>query len=171
MARARKRNTSWEPADGTVNISTVNTTAGFELLTAGQVGTWGPGTMVRLRGVVYAQLNQTADGSNEPGLIMLQIRKVSLEATDSTFVATTERLDAGPNLANEDILWTGGILMSASLVFGTFSIRPAGFVDVDVKAKRRFESGEERLVLEAMAASGDGATVKITSCLRALIMF
>ena len=174
MARARRRNTSWEPADADFTMTTVNTTAGAELLNSAQVAAWGPATMVRLRGVIYAVANTTSTAVNEPGLIELQIRKVSLEATDTTFTATTEQLDAGPNLANEDILWTGGIHLlgwGAGLSASDIGGRPAGFVDVDVKAKRRFESAEERLVLEAMPLSGDGSGVRIVSALRALLMF
>ena len=170
MTRARRRSTSWEPADADFTMTTVGTTAGAELLNSAQVSTWGPATMVRLRGVIYAMQNNAATAGNEPGLVELQIRKVSLEATDSVFTATTEQLDAGPNLANEDILWTGAVLLMA-YSDGTKGMRGQGFVNVDVKAKRRFESAEERLVLEAMPLTGDGSGVRIVSALRALLMF
>ena len=127
--------------------------------------------MVRLRGTIFAMLNTSFVSENEPGLVELQIRKVSLEATNTVFVATTEQLDSGNNLANEDILWTGGIMMLGAQLGATEGMRPAGLIVVDVKAKRRFESAEERLVLEAMALNGDGSAVRIVSMMRALIMF
>ncbi len=170
MARARRRDTSWEPADADFNISTVNVPGGAEIINANQVATWGPGTLVRTRGVIMAQWVTGATTTNEPSLVFLTIRKVSLSETGASFTATTAQLDSGEHLGLEEILWTGAILMIASDVNNS-GARAAGFIDVDIKAKRRFESAEERLVLEAMAQNGDGSSVRIISALRSLIMF
>ena len=83
----------------------------------------------------------------------------------------TAQLDSGENLANEDILWTGALVCRGAQLSDTSGQRPMDVIDVDVKAKRRFESAEERLVLEAMPLSGDGSAMRIVCVLRALIMF
>ena len=174
MGRVRRRATSWEPADADFTMTTVNVTAGAEIINGTQVATWAPATLVRVRGAILGMKNGTASGTNNPGLIELCIRKVSLEATSASYGATASQLDAGEHLGNEDILWTGvlalkswGYIQSSGVYV---SNRPIDFLEVDISAKRRFQSAEERLVLEAMPVSGDGAGIRIISMLRALFM-
>ena len=71
MARAQRRNTSWELADADFTTAAVNTIVGAEIINAGQVAAWGPGTMVRLRGYIAGVLNTSFVGTNEPGIIEL----------------------------------------------------------------------------------------------------
>lgn len=174
MGRTRRRATSWEPADADFSVTTVGTTTGEEIINGAQVAAWAPATLVRVRGSILGQLNSQASGGNNPGLIELQIRKVSLESINTNYAATSEQIDAPGNLANEDILWTGvlhfrswGYIQSSGVYV---SNRPVDFVSVDISAKRRFQSAEERLVLEAMPLSGDGSNVRIVGMLRALFM-
>jgi hypothetical protein len=100
------------------------------------------------------------------------IRKVSLDETDTTYVPFAGDMFTPTFLSNEDILWTGAIVMLASSGSGASGIghRAAGFVDVDVKAKRKFESSEERLVFEAVVLNGDGSSVDVKMMLRCLMM-
>ncbi len=142
------------------------------MLNAAAIAFLAPSTLVRIRGLIVAQPTTTASTQNEPSLLTLMIRKISLDETDSTYVPFTGDMFTPTFLSNEDILWTGAIVMLASTGSGASGIgsRNAGFVDVDVKSKRTFESAEERLVLEAVVLNGDGSTVDVSPMLRILMM-
>ncbi len=174
MARSSRRQSSWEPLDQRFNTGAPATIVGDEIITEAMVTEWGPGTLVRIRGVLTFTWTTGAAGLSEPTLILCVIRKIRLARTDSTYAAPSNNLFDGPYLAQEDILWTGCAVLVWTLgerAVDTFAgSRGAAVLEVDIKAKRRFQSAEERLVLEAQPLDGDSSPVQITSVLRGLIL-
>lgn len=168
MAHGRtRRSTHWEGgAPESFNLSG-GTVVGAEFLTAADLDDFAPATLVRIRGFVGAwwATSPTEGNSNLPRLIMCAIRKVSLDTTAAAYVATTANLDDEAYLSGEDILWFGAIEIAPSMVVGNGYVvyqRAAGFAEIDIKAMRKFDSAEERLVVEAQLIVGQVTAVQVT---------
>ncbi len=169
MGRQARRKTSWEPAAVTVRILGIDDPVGIELLDSAGVSEWAPGTLVRIRGPIIVT-SVTSVSSSMPGVVVVCIRKVRLARTDDAYVVPSASITEGPYLAQEDILFIGAIKLTAVSDSTTANQRASGFIDVDIKAKRKFDSGEERLVMDVESVDGASQDLDVHALLRCLIL-
>ena len=165
MARkSARRETFWE--GGIVGLDLADSAIqGDEILSAVDLDDFAPATLVRIRGVITAQwqASPALSNTNNVSIIHVAIRKVVLDRTTAVYAVPAGNLDDEAYLSTEDILMFGAIQLGDAVVAVDQSGPPpamfvtqraAGFMDVDVKAMRRFQSSEERLVVEAQVQYG-----------------
>lgn len=163
--------TQWE---GVVFNGSTNTTAEtFEVTTETLANEWGPFTLLRLKAFIFAA---TALGPDKASVFALGFRKVSLDRSSDTPADIGGTLVDANYLSNEDILHYGfyqldsgqQTLRSDDLVVS--SQRPRLAQMIDVKAKRRFNGANERLVID-LEQIGVGASedISVTLAMRLLI--
>ena len=162
MARGAKRQTFWEGATGSMIIDD-STIQGAEALSSVDLADFAPCTLVRVRGVITCAWRTTPliSSSNLTTVIHVAVRKVVLDATGGTYTPPVINLDDEQYLSTEDILMFGAIKLDGAMIAiqqDTNTIRAftraSGFMNVDIKAMRRFQSAEERLVVECQLQHG-----------------
>ena len=173
--------THWEGAELGITVDSA-AIFGQEVLTQAMLDDFGPATLVRLRGCVIASWVSSLTAvseTNNPAVLYVAIRKVVLARTTDAYSAPSGALDDGAYLSGEDILYFGAVKLDGAQVGVETSANPdtavtfqraSGVLELDVKAMRRFESAEERLVLETMLQVGQvtHTDVSITGGLRML---
>ncbi len=135
---------------------------GTEILTEAMMTDFAPATLVRIRGsILWAHNGAVTEGTgNTAAAFWWAVRKVRLSKTTAVYAApTSTNLKDGAYLSGEDILAFGcvsidGLDFAAAAGTPKTYRRGTGIVDVDIKAKRKFTSAEERLVLETQLAAG-----------------
>ncbi len=168
--RTARRQTFWVGAAGSFTLATINVTVGTEVLSSSVIVDAAPATLIRIRGHVW-WTSVSTNSDSMPTMVYSAIRKVSLATTDATFTTVGGNIALNSAfLAAEDILWTGVTKFPGGLDTGTESVRPAGHSDVDIKAKRKFGSGEERLVIESMMMDGGSQDLTFKYALRCLFL-
>ncbi len=172
MARrdSAKRSTHWEGANITQQ-QVDSSIHGNEIVTEAMVADFGPATLVRIRGQVEGGWASTPTilTTNLVTTIRCAIRKVSLARTDSAYTTPSGNLYDEEYLAGEDILWMG-VLHLIAPGFATETdpspdtlrtiTRSTGVLTFDVKAMRRFDSAEERLVFESQIGLGQVTSIQ-----------
>lgn len=169
--RTARRATHWEGAGGNQTVESV-AIHGSELITQAMMDDFGPATLVRIRGVIIGSWGASPNlgETNLPGLFLYAIRKVVLARTTDTYSVPAGALTDPAYLSGEDILDFGAIELGNAQVshnnaespdqIVTFQ-RAAGFGMVDSKAMRRFDSAEERLVLETQLVTGQVSAMEL----------
>lgn len=164
-----RRKTFWEGAEVPITLSD-SAINGGEMLGIVQLNDFAPATLVRIRGIVECQWATvpTVLTTNLVATVRCAIRKVSLARTTDAYAVPTGNLFDEAYLSGEDILWMGSVLLSASALVTETDPSPdtlraiqrgAGVLDFDVKAMRKFDSAEERLVFEAQVGFGQVTSI------------
>ncbi len=175
-----RRQTFWEGGSGPLTIESA-AIHGFELLTEDQLNLFAPATLVRVRGIVTAAwANSPGQGqTNNPAMFTWAIRKVTLSLQDSTYVVPGGAMTEEAYLGTENILAFGVIGLRGGIVdhdtntpfpASTFQ-RATGSEMLDIKAMRRFESPEERLVFEAQLLYGQVTSIALSVGVAARMLF
>ncbi len=176
MGRSARRSTHWEGATTDISLSTASIN-GEELIPAVMVNAIAPATLVRIRGFIACEWNTspTIGSTNRVTMVTLAIRKVTLVQTTSAYAVPAGSLRDEGYMSAEDILWMGAVkLWGASTTINSVDSlavlqRATGFVDIDIKAMRKFDSAEERLVLEAELLFGQVTpNINVNATLRML---
>jgi len=138
-----------------------------------ELDAFAPATLVRIRGIIEAQWASapTVLTTNLVSTIRCSIRKVSLARTLDVYAPPSGNLYDEAYTSGEDILWMGSILLSASMAVTETDPSPdtlrviqrgAGLLEFDVKAMRKFDSSEERLVFEAQLGLGQVTSINVS---------
>ncbi len=177
MARSStRRKTHWEGARITIAIDDSGVHGG-ELVGIAEMDDFAPATLVRIRGVLIASwaTSPAFADTNNPGSIFWAIRKVSLARTTDVYAPPGGAIQDEAYTSGEDILAFSGIVLGQSMVnIDAGSVnkvvqRAVGMAEIDVKAMRKFDSAEERLVLEVGIATGQlNVNITVQGALRML---
>jgi len=130
---------------------------------------WGPVTLLRMRVEGFWQVPFIGEA---PTIFAMAFRKIVLDRAGDTPSNIGGTLVDGSYLSSEQILhYSIHGASHAGFVGGALSVRPAGTVSVDVKAKRRFTEENEQLVID-LEALGVGAadSINLTLSMRLLLM-
>ncbi len=175
MARRSTRGRSRTQWLGLTFQGTVDTTAEtFEILSETIIANLGGFTLLRTRMLMHAHSIVKVD----PGVqFAVGIRRVVLDRVGDSAANIGGTLLDGSYLSNEQLLHfdtytlSTGAQQRRSDDLITLSVRPAGSWSVDIKAKRRFEDANERLVVD-LEAIGIGASndIDLDIAFRCLIM-
>ncbi len=165
MARCRRSGRSKTQWLAITFSGTLSTTAeSFPVTTETLANQFGPFTVLRTRMTWFAR--GAAAKVDPAAQFVIGLRKVVLDRTSDSVADIGGTLMDATYLDNENLMWFEAItlqtqqqqLRSDDLV--TASQRVMGSGIIDVKAKRRFEDANERLVFDTEAV-GVGATEEI----------
>ena len=179
MTRRARRSTHWEGQSFNLVIGDA-TIVGDELINQAMVDDFGPATLVRMRGTLLISwtTSPTIVQTNVVSSCWVAVRKVSLARTTDVYAAPSGNLDDAAYTSAEDILYFGAVKLDGGLAIertsdGTAKIfqRPVGQLDFDIKAMRRFDSSEERLVLEMQLQHGQVTSVTATAVIAMRMLF
>ncbi len=171
-SNSTRSKTQWEGVVFTGSTSTIAET--FEVTTETLANEWGPFTILRIKAFLMAE---TALGADKASLFALGFRKVVLDRTSDTPADIGGTVLDATYLANDDIMHFGiyqlsvgqQTLRSDDLVVS--SQRPRLATMLDIKAKRRFESANERLVIDLeQVETGASEDIDVTLAMRLLVM-
>ncbi len=179
--RGARRSTHWEGSRITLAVID-SSIVGGEMVGVTELDAFAPATLVRIRGIIEAQWTSapTMLTTNLVSTIRCSIRKVSLARTLDVYAPPAGNLFDEAYTSGEDILWMGSILLSASALSSETDPSPdtlrtiqrgAGVLDFDVKAMRKFDSSEERLVFEAQLGLGQVTSINVTLSGMARMLF
>ncbi len=178
--KSARRQTFWEGGSGPLTIESA-AIHGIELLSEAQLNLFAPATLVRVRGVITAAWggSPAVDETNNPAMFTWAIRKEVLSLADSTYVVPGGAMTEEAYLSTENILAFGVIQLGQAVVSideqapnaALTYQRATGFELIDIKAMRRFESPEERLVFEAQLTYGQVGNVELSIGVAARMLF
>ncbi len=154
-----------------VTFSGVLATSGetFAIISNTLMLEWGPVTLLRMRVEGFFQVPFIGEA---PSVFALAFRKITLDRAGDTPSNIGGTLVDGSYLSSEQILHNGIYgLQHAGFVGGALSVRPAGTLSIDVKAKRRFGEENEQLVMDVEALGvGAADNINLTLAMRLLLM-
>lgn len=163
--RGSRRTTQWVGIGVTAG-ATSTTAITRELLDEATMDVIAPCTIVRIRGFMMVR-SALAAGENSTNMVMA-IRKVTLTRSTDSIVAVGGTLIDPAYLDNEDILGMYGAGFTG-MSSGTEKQRGVLTWDIDIKAKRKMESSNDRLVLDHEAV-GVAVSATFELVMRILVM-
>ena len=167
MARrssGRKADYTWGATSG--NIDALDLGVGADGLGSTALGFGVTGTLVRIRGLIIAELDPAA-ATAESGLVAVGIIKVMVDAFNAG-------IGSLPNPADDpgaEWVWFGHLFVSTASQFGGAEegANQVTRLVIDSKAMRRFKSNETMVLMASVVNSADqGGTVDLRYSYRAL---
>ncbi len=152
MARAKGgRRTDYEWISQCGRMSQLDLTTGSVALGTGAFDLTGPGTVMRLRGRFYAQLD--IGGVDERAVIAVGVIKVS----DEALAAGVASIPSPDTDGDAEWIWHGYLIVSAGAEAAVVTDAMFDRVEVDSKAMRRFKASDSLAVVAEVCDSSDQA--------------